>query len=102
MNKDVFKYPFDEECKRIVHSFGVLLRAIVETIDRYGLTRRHLHKHQKDVSRFYREVSGMREYKSEICVALLRKASSRWRGKFFTYSWIGTAFLGITITGRMP
>ena len=83
MNKDVFKYPFDEEYKRIVHSFGVLLRAIVETIDQYGLTRRHLHKHQDDVNNFYREVIGV-EYRSEIARRYQKRFAS-WRDNLFVF-----------------
>jgi len=64
MNEDILKYPFDEEFKKIVHAFGILLRSIVETIDRYGLKKRYLNKHRKDVDRFYRlELNG--EFQSE-------------------------------------
>ncbi len=55
MNDDIFKNPFDQELKTMVAAFGVLLRSIVETIDRYGLKKRHLNKHRNDVDRFYRK-----------------------------------------------
>ena len=64
MNKDILKYPFDEEFRKIVHAFGILLRSVVETIDRYGLKKRHLNKHRKGVESFYRrELNG--EFRSE-------------------------------------
>jgi len=55
MNDDIFKNPFDQELKMMVAAFGVLLRSIVETIDRYGLKKCHLNKHRNDVDRFYRK-----------------------------------------------
>ncbi len=54
LNESLFKNPFDEELKEFVVQFGVLLRSIVETIDRYGLKRRFLGKHKKDVAVFFR------------------------------------------------
>jgi hypothetical protein len=72
MNKDILKYPFDEEFRNIVHAFGILLRSVVETIDRYGLKRRHLNKHRKDVDRFYR-----RELNEEFRSARARKYQKR-------------------------
>jgi len=51
-NEDLQRNPYDDEFKEIAHHFAVLLRAIVETIDRFGLKRRHLHKHRKDAMRF--------------------------------------------------
>jgi hypothetical protein len=44
--------PFDEEFKSLVADFGSLLRQIIFTVDRYGLKRYHLAKHQKEVERF--------------------------------------------------
>ena len=41
--------PWDEELKSLASGFGTLLRAIVATIDQYGLKRRHLGKHRRDV-----------------------------------------------------
>lgn len=50
MNEDVLDNPFDEELKSIATQFSALLRAIVETIDRYGLKAHHLNKHRRPVS----------------------------------------------------
>jgi len=57
LNDDVLKHPFDEELKRIVQKFTVLLKPMVETIDRYGLKSRFLKKHLPSVKRFYRQIS---------------------------------------------
>lgn len=55
INDDLFKNQFDFEYKQIVTCFGKLLRKIVDTIDKYGLKKRHLTKHKKDVAIFYKK-----------------------------------------------
>ena len=56
IDDDLFYNPLDAELKGVAQSFGSLLRAIVGTIDRYGLKKCHLHKHKKAVSRFLKNV----------------------------------------------
>jgi len=53
LNDDLLKNPFDEELKQIARSLASLMQGVVETIDRYGLKRHHLHKHKADVNRLY-------------------------------------------------
>src|SRR5262249_46566319 len=43
-NDDLLQNPFDDELKRQAARFTGVLQAVVETIDRYGLKRHHLHK----------------------------------------------------------
>jgi Transposase IS66 family len=57
LNDDVLKYPYDEDLKQLVLAFAVLLRPMVESIDRYGLKSRFLKKHLPSVKRFYRQMS---------------------------------------------
>jgi hypothetical protein len=57
LNEAVLDFPFDEELGQIVSGFGNLLRCIVETIDRWGLKRRFLSKHQADINHFYRQIA---------------------------------------------
>jgi hypothetical protein len=52
INNDLRRNPFDEDLKTIAHPFGVLLRTIIETVDKYGLKKRNLQKHKKDVRIF--------------------------------------------------
>ena len=49
MNHDLLCSPYDQEFKSLVSRFEVLLRRIVDTIDRYGLNRYHLRKHEANV-----------------------------------------------------
>ena len=56
LNDDLFKNPLDLEFEQLVMGFAHLLRSIVTTIDKYGLKKRNLNKHQQDVEKFYRRV----------------------------------------------
>jgi hypothetical protein len=52
MNEDLLKHPFDDELKSIASRFSSLMTAIVNTIDRYGLKKRHLNNHRAHAERF--------------------------------------------------
>src|SRR5262249_7815139 len=57
MNDDLMGSPYDEEFRALAEEFGKLLRCIVDTIDRYGLKRRHLHKHKAKTTSFFRDLT---------------------------------------------
>jgi hypothetical protein len=40
LNDDVLKHPYDGELKRLTLAFAVLLKPMMETVDRYGLKTR--------------------------------------------------------------
>ena len=52
IDDDILRNPLDSELKGMAETLGRLLRKIISTIDRYGLKRRHLTKHKKDVEKF--------------------------------------------------
>jgi predicted RecB family nuclease len=58
LNTQLLSNPFDTELKAVVSDFGGLLRRVVATVDRYGLKRRHLGKHQREVDRFFVRLAG--------------------------------------------
>ena len=58
LNTQLLSNPFDEEFKSLVADFGSLLRQIIVTVDRYGLKRYHLAKHQREVDRFFTGLAG--------------------------------------------
>ena len=41
----------------MAQQFGELLRTIIDTVDRYGLWRRHLHKHKRSVERLLDKIA---------------------------------------------
>ena len=53
LNTQLLSNPFDEEFKSLVADFGSLLRQIIVTVDRCGLKRYHLAKHQREVDKFF-------------------------------------------------
>jgi predicted RecB family nuclease len=57
IDEDRLMNPLDIELKTIAAEFGTILRAIIQTVDRYGLKSRHLKKHKKIVSRFLHSIA---------------------------------------------
>jgi len=45
LNNDILKNPFDEELKGLAQEFALLLRPMIETVDRCGLKAHFLCKH---------------------------------------------------------
>lgn len=82
-NEDLQRNPYDDEFKEIAHHFAVLLRLIVETIDRFGLKRRHLNKHHKAAMRFTDNV-GSGCYNSEIA-RKYQKRIRKYGERLFTF-----------------
>jgi predicted RecB family nuclease len=83
INQDLLNHPFDEELQAITRPFGTLLRAIVTTIDRHGLKRRHLERHERDVEEFFRQLDRP-PFCSEAAEAL-RTRLNKHRDKLFTF-----------------
>ena len=82
-NDDLLKNPFDDEFKTIAKSFTCVLRNIVATIDKYGLKKRHLNKHNKQVTRFFEDVLS-RDYISETA-RQYQKRLARNKDKLFFF-----------------
>jgi hypothetical protein len=83
MNDDLCKNGFDADFKLMLQNFGVLMRSILRSIDKYGLKRRYLHKHRKCVDRFYRALSTT-DLQSEPAVQY-RDRLNRWKDELFTF-----------------
>ncbi len=72
LNNNVLDHPFDEELKVMVREFAMLLKLIVDTVDRRGLKKHFLRKHRLDVERFYRKITEL-ECKSEEAMKCKRR-----------------------------
>jgi len=83
LNADLRKDQFNIELRSIVERFGVLLRSIVGAIDKYGLRKRHLRKHEKDVDRFFCALYEV-EYETDIAAHYQRRLT-RYREKLFEF-----------------
>src|SRR5260221_315963 len=73
IDDDLLKNPCDRELKTIAQDFGILVRCIIETVDRYGLKRRHLTKHKKPALRFLQQISSQ-TFSSEL--------ANKYKGRF--------------------
>ncbi len=82
-NGDLQSNPYDEEFKSLAAEFGQLLSPIINTIDEYGLKKRHLHKHKSDVDRFYRTLAS-RQYRSELAESYQKRLIKN-QDKLFTF-----------------
>jgi hypothetical protein len=82
-NQDILANPWDEELKSVAGGFGGLLRAVVATADQYGLRKRHLGKHRRDIDRFFAGIGGT-TYRSEAAEGY-RQRLLKCRGKLFTF-----------------
>ncbi len=83
IDEDLFRNPLDADLKNLAKSFGSLLKAIVGTVDRYGLKRRHLQKHKRGVNRFLETVSAT-HVDSELA-SKYKKRFERSGPKMFTF-----------------
>jgi hypothetical protein len=82
-NQDIVGNPWDEELKSLASAFGSQLRAVVATIDQYGLRQQHLGKHRRDVERFFQTVAA-EPLRSEVAEGY-RKRLLKYRDKLFTF-----------------
>jgi DNA-directed RNA polymerase subunit RPC12/RpoP len=64
MNEDLKANPYDLELKVIVQAFATIVRPIIETVDRYGLTKSRLQKHKNAAMGFVEKV-GKHQVSSE-------------------------------------
>jgi predicted RecB family nuclease len=83
MNDEILNYPFDEQLKSIVISFGNLLKPIIETIDRYGFKKYFLNKHLRRVDDFF-DTLEKSDYQSEAAIKCKDRLSKN-REKLFTF-----------------
>jgi predicted RecB family nuclease len=83
LDDDLFHNPLDEGFKALAQRFGTLLRAIIETVDRYGLKKFHLHKHKEQVERFLKDAE-MLEHSSEL-VEKYANRFTKYGSKLFTF-----------------
>ena len=77
LNDDLYKNPFDEEYKSIVTGFNMLLRKIIDTINRYGLMKAHLQKHVRDTEQFREKIIDVL-HKSELSKKYAKRFQKHW------------------------
>ena len=83
IDDDVMKNPLDTELKGLAQQFGILLRTIIETVDKRGLKSRYLRKHKRSALRFLKLVAS-----TEFTSPLANKYKGRFQKsgkKMFTF-----------------
>ncbi len=83
INDDLYKQPFNDEMKEIGTQFGDVLRPIIESVDRFGLTARYLRRRQLAVNKFYQTLS-RQDYKTAVAVGYVRRFEKN-RDRLFTF-----------------
>jgi len=83
INDDLLKAPFDEELKELATRFTALMTPIIETIDRYGLTKRHLRKFGIDAERYRKWVAGQ-QFTSKVAQGY-QKRIGKQGDRLFTF-----------------
>lgn len=83
MNDDYHKNQFDPELTGIVRELARLLRAIVGTVDRFGLRKKWLKKHIGETERFLNWVCDS-DFRSELACHY-RRRFRKYRGKLFEF-----------------
>ena len=83
LNQDLYKNQLNIEFKMMIENFGKLLKKIIETVNKYGLKKRHLNKHKKDVDRYYKMFI-LKEYETELA-AKYQKRFIKYKDKLFTF-----------------
>jgi len=84
MNDDLWKTPFDSELESFISEVRNLIVPILEVVEQYGLKKRHLHKFQKNVDKFYLKNVTNKVYHSEL-VLKYQKRFERYRQSLFTF-----------------
>jgi len=83
LNDDLQKNPFDEEYKDISSRFSILLREIIATVDKNGLKKRYLNKHNASIKRYFDYILN-NTYKSELALQY-QKRFKKIHEKLFTF-----------------
>jgi len=83
IDDDLLKNPLDGELKTMAQEFGALLKQTIQSVDRYGLKKRHLKKHKKAVNKFLSSVQS-----SELTSPVANSYKQRFQktgAKMFTF-----------------
>lgn len=83
LNNDLLNNQFNSEYQIFVHMFSKLLREIIETIDKFGLSIKHFKRHKIKVEIFFREINNL-EYQTDLCIKY-RKRFNKNKTKLFTF-----------------
>jgi hypothetical protein len=82
-NEEMEKNPYDDGLRILAAKFSVLIRAVVETIDKRGYQKKYLQTHKRSVDEFSEWVSE-RQFDS-VPAEKLRNRIQKYRDKLFAF-----------------
>jgi hypothetical protein len=68
----------------MAYTFATLLRTIIETVDKFGLKRRHLRKHKRAVTQFLDSVASA-DFSSQLAIKYKKRFQKKIGEKMFTF-----------------
>ena len=84
LNDDLWKNPFNVELESFANNLKELIISVFADVDRYGLKKRFLRKHEKTVDKFYHKHIDESDYGYEI-TQKYRKRFQKYRTSLFTF-----------------
>lgn len=83
LNDDLVKNQFDVSFRVIVMNFSKLLTNITTTINKFGLKKRNLNKHNKEVEAFFKMLNKL-DFETDICLKWQKRFNST-KNELFTF-----------------
>jgi hypothetical protein len=84
INDDLWKEPFNDEFELFTLEVKNLIVPILQTIQKYGLKKRHLNKYKKHIDLFYKKNIDRQVYKFEVTTKY-QKRFQRYRNSLFIF-----------------
>jgi predicted RecB family nuclease len=82
INDDLWKHPFDLEYEKFVFELRNIIIPIFESVEKYGLKKRHFNKFKKSIDRYYSKAIIGTVYKSEITIKYQNRLKKYWKSLF--------------------
>lgn len=83
INEDLLKNQLNQEFMNFAVNFGNLLRNILETVNKYGLKKRNLSKHRREVQNYFSKLS-ITEFDTELAISYQKRLLKN-KDKLFTF-----------------
>jgi hypothetical protein len=83
INEDLLKNQLNQEFLNFAVEFGHLLRNILETVNKYGLKKRNLSKHRRDVENYFSKLN-ITEFDTELAISYQKRLLKN-KDKLFTF-----------------
>jgi predicted RecB family nuclease len=83
INEDLLRNQLNQEFMSFAAGLGHLLRNILETVNKYGLKKRNLSKHKKEVQNYFSKIS-ITEFDTELTISYQKRLLKN-KEKLFTF-----------------